>query len=186
MTVTLTAQDLADDIRLTINTADGAAASLSAAELVRLLRHLTDVRAELGALESEVKRRLMQAMGDEWAVETDGIRVERREPKLKPRWDSGALVGVLVRRAIDPDGTGEVEPGQMAMVQPVIDELIACAPFTASLGWRKTALKERGLYAGGKPTVLGVSDKGDEVLGDEAGFLTFELGPETVEIVSPT
>ncbi len=70
---------------------------------------------------------------------------ERRQGADRKRWQSADLVSLLVRRGVDPDGTGEVTAEQMRMVDGVVRELTECAPFTGSMGWRVTALKERDI-----------------------------------------
>lgn len=70
---------------------------------------------------------------------------EARRGAVRKKWQSDDLVRLLVRRGLDPAGTGEVTAAQVEAVERVVAELVACAPFTPSMGWRATALRERGL-----------------------------------------
>jgi hypothetical protein len=82
----------------------------------------------------------------EKVVTLDGLPAfERRGGTTRKRWQSDDLVRLLVRRGVDPDGTGVVAPEQMGLVDGVVRELTECAPFTASMGWRVSQLKARDI-----------------------------------------
>lgn len=67
--------------------------------------------------------------------------VERRTSSTR-KWQSDDLLRHITRSTLDPQGTGEVSINN---VVTLIDTLKAVLPFTASLGWRVTALKELGI-----------------------------------------
>lgn len=62
------------------------------------------------------------------------------------KWDSEALLEDLVRGALIDRDTGQVPTEEeRAAVDKVVAVLAAAVPFTASLGWRITALEELGV-----------------------------------------
>lgn len=78
-------------------------------------------------------------------VEVDGLGVlERKRGNARKAWDSEELLGRVIRLAVDPDGTGELPPAG-EVLERLRSTLAAVVPFTGSLGWRVTALRELGL-----------------------------------------
>lgn len=62
------------------------------------------------------------------------------------KWDSEELLRKIVRDHIVDRETGEIpDEATLAAIQRVVDAIYAAAPFTASMGWRTTALKELGV-----------------------------------------
>lgn len=75
-------------------------------------------------------------------VALEGVGVIERRSSTSRKWDSEALLAYMVRDILDPDRTGEVNYDRM---WDLIEALKKALPFTASLGWRVTALKELGM-----------------------------------------
>jgi hypothetical protein len=69
---------------------------------------------------------------------------QARKGSPRRKWDTEALVPAVVRRALDPDGTGEIPP-TMEAVDRLVSVLLATAPFTPSMGWRTSALRDLGI-----------------------------------------
>lgn len=72
-------------------------------------------------------------------VVAEGLGVIERRSTTSRKWDSENLLQHIVRSTLDPEYTGEVA---IENVFTLIQTLKAVLPFTASLGWRVTALKE--------------------------------------------
>jgi hypothetical protein len=72
----------------------------------------------------------------------EGIGLVERKSATTRRWDSEGLLQYMVRDVLDPERTGEVNYDRM---WDLIEALKKALPFTASLGWRVTALKELGM-----------------------------------------
>lgn len=71
----------------------------------------------------------------------DGLGVIEKRTTSSRKWDSESLLKDLVRRNLDPDGTGEIT---LERVFNLIEALKKALPLTASLGWRVTPLREDG------------------------------------------
>jgi hypothetical protein len=72
-------------------------------------------------------------------IPLEGVGLLERRAANQRRWDSEGLLQYMVRDVLDPDHTGEVNYDRM---WDLIEALKKAIPFTASLGWRVTALKE--------------------------------------------
>jgi hypothetical protein len=68
--------------------------------------------------------------------------LEIRRGAVRKKWESQALLTSIIGRAII-DGNGELL-GPVEMRDRIESEVSACVPITPSLGWRVTALRERG------------------------------------------
>lgn len=120
------------------------------AELVALQR---DLRTLTGSVEQmlvdtipvSVNERTGKTYYDPVHIEGVGtFEVKRRAPTYK--WESDALLERLVRDALVDRETGEVPDDETRdAINRVVDVIRAAAPFTPSLGWRKTVLKEMGV-----------------------------------------
>lgn len=106
------------------------------------LRALRADLAELArAVEDDVAR-LMPAK----TVTVDGVgTLERRRSNVRRQWESEALARVVVLRALVDPETGEMPSSPMEAAERAVAALMACAPFTASMGWRVTALRDHGI-----------------------------------------
>lgn len=154
--------------------------------LAQGIARLDTLLRDLGVLRGEAEALLLDAMGDEHDIDVPFVgRVERYTPKDRPHWASIDLLEALIRQALDPEGTGELPASPVDAVTRVVEALVECAPFTASMSWRKTPLKARGLYAGGKPEATDDLDgDGRERLRDRAGYMTYTRGAEKVRMPS--
>lgn len=113
------------------------------------LADLRTLLADLKVVERDAEDALARVMPTKTEV-VDGIgTLERKRAGRWKDWHSDALIEEVVTSAVDKD-TGELS------VVAVLDALRECVPFTPSLGWRTTALKERGI----DPDEFGTYDKG--------------------------
>lgn len=80
-------------------------------------------------------------------VTIDGLgTVERRKASTRRAWQSEDLFRRLLAQALVDPETGEILAGSTLEVAETIgSEVLACMPVTASMGWRVTALRARGL-----------------------------------------
>lgn len=114
-------------------------------ELATLLHHLRNDIRHLQILARDIEAEVVDLMPGKTA-ELDGLPViEVRGGSIRKKWQSEDLVPVLIRKALDPDGTGELPTSPIDAAHAVADVLTACAPFTPSMGWRVGALRDRGL-----------------------------------------
>lgn len=72
-------------------------------------------------------------------IPLEGVGLLERRSAMQRKWDSEGLLQYMVRDVLDPDRTGEVNYDRM---WDLIEALKKAIPFTPSLGWRVTALKE--------------------------------------------
>ena len=72
-------------------------------------------------------------------VPVQGLGLLERRSTVTRKWDSENLLQHIVRTTLDPEYTGEVV---YENIYDLITTLKAVLPFTPSLGWRVTALKE--------------------------------------------
>lgn len=76
--------------------------------------------------------------------EVGTFEVVRRSPTR--RWESDELLRKLVRDNIVDRSTGEMpDEDTLAAIERVVGAIAAAAPFTPSMGWRVTVLKEQGV-----------------------------------------
>ena len=105
------------------------------------LATITDeLKVLAGALEADLERLLPTSRE---VVDGLGI-VERRSSTTRKKWRSEDLLGHVIRLAVDPDATGEL-PAVPELLARLRSTLAATVPFTGSLAWRVTALRELGL-----------------------------------------
>jgi hypothetical protein len=98
-------------------------------------------KANLDTLIRAIEDNVAETMpGKKQAV--DGLGLLEKRSATSRRWDSEGLLQYMVRDVLDPDRTGEVNYDRM---WDLIEALKKALPFTASLGWRVTALKELGM-----------------------------------------
>lgn len=108
-----------------------------AAGLVQLRAFKANLDTLIRAIEDDVCEIMP---GKKQAVEGVGL-LEKRSMNSR-KWDSEGLLQYMVRDVLDPDRTGEVNYDRM---WDLIEALKKALPFTASLGWRVTALRELGM-----------------------------------------
>lgn len=119
------------------------------AELTLLKKDLTSVLGIISDLIVDTVPVQVSARGKEYrdpfSIEGVGtFEVVRRAPTHK--WDSDDLLHKIVRDNIVDRETGEVpDDATLAAVGRVVDAITEAAPFTPSMGWRVTALREQGI-----------------------------------------
>lgn len=106
---------------------------------------LSQVRRVLSDLLREVETDLYRIMPDKKQTVSGVGTLEKKRGSNRKKWQSAELVSHLVRLALDPEGTGEIPADPMEAAGKVVEVLTACAPFTGSLGWRATALRDWGI-----------------------------------------
>ena len=134
-----------DGLRNAIMQADTGRAELASAgdytQLLKGLLYLKDIKADLDTLIRACEDDITSLMPEKKMFIDDVGTVERRTSSTR-KWQSDDLLRHITRSTLDPQGTGEVSINN---VVTLIDTLKAVLPFTASLGWRVTALKEIGI-----------------------------------------
>ena len=134
-----------DGLRNAIMQADTGRAGLALAgdytQLLKGLLYLKDIKADLDTLIRACEDDITTLMPEKKMFIDDVGTVERRTSSTR-KWQSDDLLRHITRSTLDPEGTGEVSTNNVVML---IDTLKAVLPFTASLGWRVTALKELGI-----------------------------------------
>lgn len=140
---------LVDALRLALAKADDQRQALAdAGDIANLAYGLTQLKVladDLRTLLRDVEANVADLM-DAKLVELPevGITLERKRGTDRRSWDSMALLQEVIRRSVDPDGTGELPPvGEV--IQRLHDGVSACVPVTGSLGWRVGALRAIGL-----------------------------------------
>jgi len=103
--------------------------------LVALQDFKKNLQAVMDAIEIDIHKNL-----PEKKVVVEGLGIIERRTATTRKWESDVLLNHIVREYLD-NGTGEITP---EMVMNLIDGLKKVLPFTPSLGWRTTALKEIG------------------------------------------
>ena len=102
------------------------------------LRTLRDFKANLDTLIRAIEDDVAAHMPEK-KIALEGVGLLERRAVMQRKWDSEGLLQYMVRDVLDPDRTGEVNYDRM---WDLIEALKKAIPFTASLGWRVTALKE--------------------------------------------
>jgi len=98
------------------------------------LARLRDIRSLLGHLEKHIEDNLAKAMPKTY-IEEAGLTMRRRRTATAKRWQSMELFRHLFGDQLIDARTGE----------NVFDLLTAVVPFTGSLSWRTTALRDAGV-----------------------------------------
>jgi hypothetical protein len=134
-----------DGLRNAIMRSDSSRAELAKAgeypQLLKGLLYLKDIKADLDTLIRATEDDITRLMPEKKMFIDDVGTVERRMSSTR-KWESEDLLKHITRSTLDPEGTGEVSINNVVLL---IDTLKAVLPFTASLGWRVTALKELGI-----------------------------------------
>lgn len=114
-------------------------------ELAHLHVALVKARQRLATICTIVEQVLVDVMPDK-RLELPGLPVlERRRGTDRKAWQSVDLLDELFRRAVVDTETGEVLDDEALIRQRLHEVLVDCVPFTGSLGWRVTALRDLGL-----------------------------------------
>lgn len=109
------------------------------------LDRLTEIHRQLSELVAAIESDVYELMPEKRGTIDHLGTLEKKRGSNRKKWQSDRLVTRLVRAALDPEGTGELPDSPYEAVDTVVSTLTACAPFTGSMGWRVTALKERGI-----------------------------------------
>lgn len=114
-------------------------------ELAKLHLLTTKLRQQMSDLARAVEERLAEVMPDK-RLELPGLPVlERHRGTNRKKWQSEELLSVVVGRSI-VDGDGALATTDPIEIRSRIEaEVRACLPITGSLGWRVTALRDRGI-----------------------------------------
>lgn len=133
-----------DGLRADLMRADDRRAELYAAgdyvTLAWVVNEARKVKADLDAFVRECEENVAALMPSKKET-IDGLGVIEKRTASSRKWDSEGLLKDLVRRNLDPEGTGEIT---LERVFDLIEALKKALPLTASLGWRVTPLKEDG------------------------------------------
>lgn len=98
-------------------------------------------KAELDAFVRECEENVAALLPSKKEI-VDGLGVIEKRTTSSRKWDSEGLLKDLVRRNLDPEGTGEIT---LDRVFTLIEALKKALPLTPSLGWRVTPLREDGV-----------------------------------------
>ncbi len=140
---------LEDQAKAVAETGDYELLANGYAELLALKKDLTTVLGVISDLIVDTVPVQVSEKGKEYrepfSIEGVGtFEVVRRAATRK--WESDELLHRLVRDAIVDRETGEVpDEATIAAIGRVVDAIFTAAPFTPSMGWRTTALKELGI-----------------------------------------
>lgn len=114
-------------------------------ELAHLHVALVKAKQRLATICTIVEQVLVDVMPDK-RLELPGLPVlERRRGTDRKAWQSVDLLDELFRRAVVDTTTGEVLDDEALIRQRLHEVLVDCVPFTGSLGWRVTALRDLGI-----------------------------------------
>lgn len=117
---------------------------------------LEQLRKDLGLLCADVEQYVIQTSPsrvnragntayDPFLVEETAY-FEIRRKSSRTAWDSESLLDRVVTAAVIGDGNGELPSEETRrVVDRVLAALKAVVPFTSSLGWRKTSLRDMGI-----------------------------------------
>lgn len=147
--------ELVDDsfykLRLVIAAIEDSAAKLAEQGDVDSLAvgyaQIKDIVSDLRSVLSTVEQYIIAEAGDKhFLVEGVGaFEVMRKSPSR--RWESQELLSRIVRDAVVDPETGEIpSEDELALVQKVVSAIANAAPFTSSMGWRVTALREANIH----------------------------------------
>jgi hypothetical protein len=141
--------DVVDTWVYAITALDAQRAELAAAGETGMLAfgldRIRELRRQLGDLERAVEADVATLM-DGKTETVDGLgTLERRRGTDRKAWQSDDLLKLIVRQAVDPEGTGEVAGTPIEVLGRVLEAITDCVPVTPSLGWRVTALRSHGV-----------------------------------------
>lgn len=106
---------------------------------------LTKTQRALSAVARSVEDDLVAIMPERQATIEGLGTIEKHGGADRKKWESVDLAQRLVRDALDPEHTGEIPSSPAEAVAAAVSTLLACAPFTGSMGWRVRALRDRGI-----------------------------------------
>lgn len=111
--------------------------------LMQGLETLTQFNQQLKVLVDSVKADLDRALGQGYHKVPDGEGWVEIGFTYDDKWDSRAVLDALVRKALDPEGTGEIPDSPTEIMARITDAIWECAPMTPNTSWRIKALTAR-------------------------------------------
>lgn len=113
--------------------------------LASFLAEVRGIRQALGKREQEIEDLLVDVMCEDTITITGVGSFTLRHGKDRKAFDSEELLRLVIRKALDPDETGELPQSIPEVVEAIFTEVYAAAPITPSMQWRVTRLKELGI-----------------------------------------
>lgn len=109
------------------------------------LAEIRQVRTRLALTERAVEDLAADLLTDK-VTEIPGLgAVEVRKGATRKAWQSADLLRHVIRHDLTEGTGGEIPSDPMALVDHVTATVTACLPVTPSVGWRVTALRDRGV-----------------------------------------
>jgi hypothetical protein len=110
-------------------------------QAVMVLQAIRDARRELYGFEKDIEQLVVELSGKERQFAIDGVgAVEIKKRTERKRWDTEALLPVVIARGLDEIkelSDGSPEPAYVAVARAIND--------CARLEWRLTPLRERNI-----------------------------------------
>lgn len=110
-------------------------------KLAHGLQVFRNMKAQLDVLIRAIEDDCASHLPDKQVV-VEGLGVIERRSTTSRKWDSENLLQHLVRMTLDPEFTGEVKYENVFNLVSVLKEVL---PFTPSMAWRVTALRENNV-----------------------------------------
>jgi hypothetical protein len=110
-----------------------------------LLAEVRSVRTALGLRERAIEELLVDIMLEDTMTVTGIGTFRLRHGRDRKGWDSEELLSTVIRRSLDPEGTGELPATIPEVVERIRTGVFAAAPITPSMQWRVTALRDQGI-----------------------------------------
>ena len=124
---------------------DAAKSDRDLGTLAEVLRITGRIKTEAGALDRDVSRAAAALMVKKHQLTEHGM-LERSKQSVTHGYDSEALLSRVLDRVLVDGETGErLQLTAEEALNRAYDLLVAVAPFTASTGWRRTALDAAGV-----------------------------------------
>ena len=134
-----------DGLRADLLRADDRRAELYAAgdyvTLAWVVNEARKIKADLDAFVRECEENVAALMPTKKEA-IDGLGVIEKRTASSRKWESQDLLRTLVRRTLDPEGTGELKVEHITTLLGLLEQVL---PLTSSLGWRVTPLREYGI-----------------------------------------
>lgn len=139
------AQSATSGLRADLMRADDRRSELYAAgdyvTLAFVVNEARKIKADLDVFVRECEENVAALMPTKKEA-IDGLGVIEKRTASSRKWESQDLLRTLVRRTLDPDGTGELKVEHITTLLGLLEQVL---PLTSSLGWRVTPLREHGI-----------------------------------------